>query len=115
PGPDVAGGGVYAVGSLDVTIVGSRFKNNQASNGGAVGSLFSNLTLVDDVFDGNRATGSGANYIDPMCNVNGGESGDGGNGGAVVVDGGETFGIDVCGVTFRNNDAGALGGPMFRT
>ncbi len=28
PGPDVAGGGIYAVGSLDVTVVGSRFENN---------------------------------------------------------------------------------------
>ncbi len=90
PGPDVAGGGVYGIGSLDITIVGSRFKNNSASNGGAVGSLFSNLTLVDNVFDHNQATGTGANYIDAGCKVNGGESGDGGNGGAVVMDGGKT-------------------------
>jgi hypothetical protein len=114
-GPDVAGGGVYAIGSLDVTIVGSRFKNNAAANGGAVGSLFSNLTLVDDVFEQNQATGSGANYIDPMCKVNGGESGDGGNGGAVVMDGGEDFGVTICGCTFSGNKAGALGGAVFRT
>jgi hypothetical protein len=115
PGPDVAGGGVYGIGSLDVTITGSRFLNNTASNGGAVGSLFSNLTLADDVFDHNQATGTGANGIDPACKVNGGESGDGGNGGAVVVDGGEDFAIMVCGCSFTSNTAGALGGAMFRT
>ena len=115
PGPDVAGGGVYAIGSLDVTLVGSRFKSNSASNGGAVGSLFSNLTLVDDVFDQNQATGTGANYIDKTCNVNGGESGDGGNGGAVVMDGGEDFGVTICGCSFTGNTAGALGGAVFRT
>jgi hypothetical protein len=114
-GPDVAGGGVYGIGSLDITIVGSRFKNNSASNGGAVGSLFSNLTLVDDVFDQNKATGNGANYIDPACKVNGGESGDGGNGGAVVMDGGEDFGVTICGCSFTGNKAGALGGAVFRT
>jgi hypothetical protein len=115
PGPDVAGGGVYGIGSLDVTIVGSRFKNNSASNGGAVGSLFSNLTLVDNVFDHNQATGTGANYIDANCKVNGGESGDGGNGGAVVMDGGEDFGVTICGCSFTGNKAGALGGAVFRT
>ena len=114
-GPDVAGGGVYAIGSLDVTIAGSHFKNNRAANGGAVGSLFSNLTLVDDAFDQNQATGSGANYIDAACKVNGGESGDGGNGGAVVIDGGEDFGVTICGCSFSGNKAGALGGAVFRT
>ncbi|MFT3776446.1 MAG: choice-of-anchor Q domain-containing protein [Minicystis sp.] len=115
PGPDVAGGGVYAIGSLDVTIVGSRFLGNSASNGGAVGSLFSNLTLANDTFDHNQATGTGANYIDSKCTVNGGESGDGGNGGAVVMDGGETFDVSICGCTFTGNTAGALGGGVFRT
>jgi hypothetical protein len=44
PGPDVAGGGIYATGSLGITISGSRFEGNQASNGGAVGCLNSDLT-----------------------------------------------------------------------
>lgn len=115
PGPDVAGGGVYAIGSIDVTITQSRFKDNTASNGGAVGSLFSNLTLVDDVFDHNQATGTGANTIDPKCMVRDGESGDGGNGGAVSIDGGEDFTVQVCGCTFTGNHANALGGALFRT
>jgi hypothetical protein len=114
-GPDVAGGGVYGIGSLDVTIVGSRFTGNTAANGGAVGSLFSNLTLVNDTFDQNEALGQGANYIDPDCAVNGGESGNGGNGGAVVIDGGESFDVAICGCTFTGNSGGALGGAVFRT
>jgi len=114
-GPDVAGAGVYAVGSLEVTIVGSRFEDNTASNGGAVGSLNSNLTLVGNVFLRNHATGSGANYIDPQCAVGGGESGDGGNGGAVVMDGGEEFAVTLCGNVFQGGQAGALGGAVFRT
>jgi hypothetical protein len=80
-----------------------------------VGSLFSNLTLADNVFQGNTATGTGANYIDPKCTANGGESGNGGNGGAVVMDGGEDFDVHICGCTFSNNHAGALGGGVFRT
>lgn len=114
-GPDVAGGGVYGIGSLDITIVGSRFVGNTAANGGAVGSLFSNLTLVNDLFDKNKALGEGANYIDPKCKVNGGESGNGGNGAAVVIDGGETFDVSICGCTFTGNEGGALGGGVFRT
>jgi hypothetical protein len=46
PGPDVAGGGIYATGSLGVTIVGSTFVGNSASNGGAVGCLNSDLALM---------------------------------------------------------------------
>jgi hypothetical protein len=114
-GPDVAGGGVYAIGSIDTTIVNCHFAGDRASNGGAVGSLFSNLTLVNDDFTDNHAEGSGANYIDPDCMVRGGESGNGGNGGAVVIDGGETFAVTVCGCRFDHNVAGALGGAIFRT
>ncbi len=114
-GPDVAGGGVYGIGSIDVTIVGSRFTGNKAANGGAVGSLFSNLTLVNNTFDQNEAQGEGANYIDAACSVNGGESGNGGNGGAVVIDGGESFDVTICGCFFTGNSGGALGGAVFRT
>ena len=116
PGPDVAGGGVYAIGSLDTTIVGSRFVGNTASNGGAVGSLFSNLTLVNDTFTGNKATGTGANSTNNACQAaRGNEVGDGGNGGAVVIDGGEDFAVSVCGCSFSSNTGGALGGAIFRT
>lgn len=114
PGPDVAGGGIYTLGSLETIVVGSRFVGNSAANGGAVGSLNSDLKLVNNVFDANKATGTGANYIDNTCKVNGGESGNGGNGGAVSIDGGSDGALTVCGNVFTNNQAGALG-TLFRT
>jgi hypothetical protein len=119
PGPDIAGGGIYAIGSLDVTVVGSRFNGNDASNGGAIGSLFSDLTVIDSVFTANKATGSGANSTNTTCPVVGGqmETGSGGNGGAISIDGGETFTVTLCGDVFSGNSGGtgALGGALFRT
>jgi hypothetical protein len=117
-GPDVAGGGIYAIGSTDLTIVGSQFSGNSASNGGAVGCLNSDLTIVDDVFDSSQATGNGANSVDTsMCpgSVNGGQIGSGGNGGAISIDGGSDGTVTLCGCTFTHNTAGAFGGAMFRT
>ncbi|MBV9949124.1 MAG: hypothetical protein JOZ69_19910, partial [Myxococcales bacterium] len=114
-GPDVGGGAIYALGSLDVTVVGSRFNANSGANGGALGSLNSDLTLVNDSFANNQATGSGANTVTSACTVDGGESGDGGNAGAVAVDGGSDGTVSLCGCTFSHNSAGALGGALFRT
>jgi hypothetical protein len=109
-GPDVAGGGVYGIGSLDVTIVGSTFAANTASNGGAVGSLFSNLTLYNDTFVQNQALGMGENTIDTStCHTEAGEVGNGGNGAAVSIDGGEAFTVTVCGCDFEQNSGGGLG------
>ena len=117
-GPDVAGGAVYATGSTDLTVVGSTFTGNSAANGGAVAGLNSDVTLVDDVFRMNAATGSGANSIDTtMCPaaVHGGEIGNGGNGGAVCLDGGDDGTLTICGCTVAHNTSGALGGGLFRT
>ncbi len=119
PGPDIAGGAIYAIGSLDVTVVGSTFTGNDASNGGAIGSLFSDLTVIDSAFTGNKALGSGANSTNTTCPVVGGqrETGSGGNGGAISIDGGETFTVVLCGDVFSQNagGTGALGGALFRT
>jgi predicted outer membrane repeat protein len=116
PGPDVAGGGVYATGCLEVTIVLSRFAGNSASNGGAVGALNSDLTLVDDVFEDNAATGNGENTVDTSkCSVNGGEIGNGGNAGAVGIDGGSDGTVTVCGCIFSNNTSNGLAGALGRT
>jgi hypothetical protein len=115
PGPDVAGGGIYANGSLGVVVVGSRFVNGSGSNGGGLGSLNSDLTLVNDVFSGNKALGSGANSISSACDAGGGEVGNGGNGAAVSIDGGSDGTVTICGCTFANNAGGALGGALFRT
>jgi predicted outer membrane repeat protein len=116
-GPDVAGGSIYTLGSLGTTVVGSTFDSNKASNGGAIGALFGDLSVYNSTFTSNQATGSGANNISSQCTVNGGEVGNGGNGGAVSMDGGETFAVTICGSTFASNAAGsgALGGAVFRT
>lgn len=119
-GPDVAGGAIYAIGSLDVTVTGSRFGGNSASNGGAIGSLQSNLVLVNNVFFSNQATGSGANTINDTCprhpTPDGPRQiGSGGNGGAVSIDGGEEFAVEIGCNSFIDNVAGALGGAVFRT
>lgn len=117
-GPDVAGGAVYATGSTDVTIVGSTFTGNRASNGGAIACLNSDLHLTNDTIRDNAATGTGANTIDTsMCpaSVHGGEVGRGGNGGGVYLDGGDDGPLTLCGCTLARNTAGALGGGLFRT
>jgi hypothetical protein len=116
PGPDVAGGAIYATGSRGVVIVGSVFEGNTGSNGGAVGCLNSDLSIANSVFSQNQATGSGANSVDTStCSVDGGEVGNGGNGGAISIDGGSDGALTVCGATFEKNASGALGGAMFRT
>lgn len=101
PGQDIAGGAVYAFGGGDTTIVGSTFVGNQASNGGAVGSLNGDLTLVNSVFVENAATGTDGN------------PGHGGCGGAIYQDGAHEKST-VCGVVIRKNRAGALAGGYFR-
>jgi hypothetical protein len=116
-GPDVAGGAIYTTGSVDTTIVGSQFYGNSASNGGAVGSLNSDLTLIDDTFSQNHALGEGANATNATCPVVGGqrETGSGGNGGAVSIDGGDDKTLTVCGCMFSSNSGHAIGGAIFRT
>jgi predicted outer membrane repeat protein len=116
-GPDVAGGAIYTSGSLDTTIVGSRFAGNSASNGGAVGSINSDLTLVNDTFTQNQAQGQGGNATNATCPIVGGqrETGSGGNGGAVSIDGGADGTDTICGTEFSSNSAHALAGAIFRT
>jgi predicted outer membrane repeat protein len=115
-GPDVGGGAIYAEGSLDVTVVNSYFISNSGSNGGAIGSLNSDVTLVGDMFTGGQATGTGANSVDTTkCAVAGGQIGSGGNGGAVAIDGGSDGTATICGCVFFQNSAKAFGGALFRT
>jgi hypothetical protein len=120
-GPDVGGGAIRMLGSKrGLTIVRSTFKNNHASNGGAVGCLFAKLEVYDSLFLGNSATGHDANNDDATkCSViNNGqhEIGSGGNGGALYSDG---AGLDVslCGDKVTADAAGtkAFGGGLFFT
>src|SRR4029078_4652869 len=100
-GQDVAGGAIYGFGGGDTIISGSTFTNKAASDGGAIGSLNGALTVIDSAFTGNAATGTGGN------------PGNGGAGGAIYMDGGNEA-TSLCGVTIRDNTAGAIGGGFFR-
>jgi hypothetical protein len=104
-----------------VTIAGSTFTDNTASNAGAVGGLFAQLNIYDSLFQNNRATGNGANSNDPSrCSfINNGQNeiGSGGNGGAIYQDGGNATNVILCGNDILNNAAGsgAFGGGVFMT
>lgn len=120
PGPDVGGGAIYASGSLDVTVVNSRFYGNTGSNAGAVGLLQTNGRFVNSVFEGNTATGWGTNYVGgdvASCPGVGhyGQGGAGGNGGAVTIDGEDDGDVLVCGSRFVGNRSNELAGALFRT
>jgi hypothetical protein len=101
-GQDVAGGAIFGIGLGETVVVGSVFSGNQASNGGAIGALGSGVTIVNTTLSANQATGFGAN------------PGNGGNGGALSMDG-ENRAMILCGDTFESNSSGALGGAIFRT
>jgi hypothetical protein len=100
-GQDVAGGAIYAFGGGETRISGSTFTNNSASDGGAVGSLNGDLTIINSIFSDNAATGTLGN------------PGDGGCGGAVYMDGGDEA-ASLCGVVITDNTAGAIAGGFFR-
>jgi hypothetical protein len=58
-GPDTGGGAIYLLGSKNgALIVGSTFTNNAASNAGAVGGLFAQLSIYNSLLRGTapRAT-----------------------------------------------------------
>jgi len=121
-GPDVGGGAIALIGSKRAVIAGSTFHANTGANGGAIASLNSDFDVYNSTFDSNIAQGNGANGDDAsMCSVvatNGQhQTGSGGNGGAVVIDGGSDGTHTFCGAVFTNNTGGmaALGGALFRT
>jgi len=120
-GPDTGGGAIYVTGSKrGVTIATSTFTNNRASNAGAVGCLFAELSIYDSVFANNRATGHDANDSDASkcAAINNGQNeiGSGGNGGAIYSDG-NSVNVTLCGDKIVDNSAGesAFGGGLFFT
>lgn len=99
-GQDSAGGAIYSVGVGTTTVVNSVFQGNKASDGGAIGNLGAPLVLVNSTVSGNTATG------------NGGNPGNGGNGGGVYIDG-VNVGVKMCGVHIDHNHGNAYGGGFF--
>ncbi|HTQ04377.1 MAG TPA: choice-of-anchor Q domain-containing protein [Polyangiaceae bacterium] len=100
-GQDVAGGAIYGFGGGETVIANSTFRRNSASDGGAVGSLNGDLTVIDSLFVDNAATGTDGN------------PGNGGCGGAIYMDGGAET-TTLCGDVIQGNTAGAIGGGFFR-
>lgn len=116
-GPDTGGGGLYAVGATEVTIVDSTFIDNAGSNGGAVGLLQADGVFYNSRFADNRATGEGQNFggATGCPDFNHAEQGGaGGNGGAIAIDGSDVDEVDFCGVVIRGNEANELA-TVFRT
>jgi predicted outer membrane repeat protein len=103
-----------------VWISGSTFTNNQASNAGAVGGLFAQLSIYNSLFRDNKAVGHDANNNEPSkcsaINNDQNETGSGGNGGAIYSDGNDVN-VTLCGDAVLNNAAGvnAFGGGLFFT
>lgn len=125
-GPDVGGGAIRMLGSKHgILVVASTFTGNQASNGAAIGCLFSELDVYNSLVEDNMATGHDANNDDATkCSaINNGqhEIGSGGNGGALYSDGISTdanpVNVVLCGDQIVNNHAGtnAFGGGLFFT
>jgi hypothetical protein len=112
-GPDVAGAAIRAFSQyedLPLYVVGSTFGGapglgNVCSNGGGVGSIEVNWTIIDSVFSYNQATGFGGN---PAAEGTPG----GGSGGAIYNDG-QTLRLSLCGTRIENNQVSAFGSGIF--
>lgn len=111
-GPDVGGGAVRTFDQFEdrpVYVVNSTFGGegfgNVCSNGGALSSIGVSYTVINSVFEHNRAIGNGANP------ARSGTPG-GGSGGAIYNDG-NTFTLSVCGSEISDNTANEGGGAIF--
>jgi hypothetical protein len=109
-GPDVGGAAIQVFSQsqgLPVYIVKSTFggadsKRNACSNGGAISSIGVSWTIINSLFDNNRAVGSGANP------AKAGTPG-GGNGGAIYNDG-NTMTLSIAGTRIVRNRSNHEGG-----
>jgi len=109
-GPDVGGAAIQVFsqhGGKPVYVVGSTFgapgeRSNRCSNGGAIASIGVSWTILNSLFQGNRAIGRGANP--PTAGAPGG-----GNGGAIYNDG-NTMTLRVRGTRIVGNRSNHEGG-----
>lgn len=97
---DIAGGAVYVFGQDKGIFSDCVFRNNQSSNGGAIGGLGSGIIIANCLFENNAAQGS--------------SDGLKGHGGAINLDGVEIAASEriysVCGSQFIGNNGYAQGG-----
>jgi uncharacterized repeat protein (TIGR01451 family) len=95
-GNDVGGGAIYALGGI-VNISDSVFTGNRGGNGGAIGQIQARFTIADTVFSGNATNPRVA---------------DGGNGGAIYIDGSNLGVLTLQRTVFTGNTATNLGGAI---
>lgn len=96
-GNDVGGGAIYAQGGV-VNATRTLFNANRGGNGGAIGNLQARFTIIDSTFLGNATNPTAG--------------GNGGNGGAIYVDGSSLGTLTLQRCLFQGNSAAALGGAI---
>jgi hypothetical protein len=107
-GADLGGGAVRArfqYRNLPVYVVGSTFRGGRCSNGAALSSINVSWTVLNSVFQWNKAIGYGANPQRP-------HTPGGGSGGAIYNDG-ERYVLRIAGTLMSNNHAREGGGAVF--
>ncbi len=101
------GGALFIGGGSTATVVDSVFVGNRANNGGAINSLRTDLTIQSSTFTGNQAIHT--------ANID--AQGDCGGGGAVYIDGANSFSksstVLLQGNTFTGNLTNNHGGAIF--
>jgi hypothetical protein len=110
PGPDIGGGAMRATGQKHFLISGCTFNNCEGSNGGAICSLGSQLSVIACSFTNNTAFGTGGG-------ADRGPNGKGGIGGAIYMDGcsqnAEKPHLIVSDCFFQKNHANDHAGAIF--
>lgn len=109
-GHDIGGGAIRPLGQRHLRVSGCTFNDCDGSNGGAICSIGSRITLINCTFTLCNAFGAGGG-------ADRGPSGQGGIGGAVYVDGvnqnGDQPRLDIAGCTFTSNSAVDHAGALF--
>ncbi len=109
-GPDIGGGAVRVLGQRHFRVSQCTFTGCWGSNGGAINSLGSQLTIIESSFTSCRAYGTGGG-------TDRGPTGQGGIGGAVYVDGvsqnGDEPRLVLSGCVFSVNTANDHAGAVF--
>ncbi|TDC34900.1 hypothetical protein E1211_16635, partial [Micromonospora sp. 15K316] len=107
-GPDLGGAALRVLSQYEnkpVYVVSSTFDHGSCSNGGALSSIGVSWTVLNSLFTGNEAIGTGANP------AKSGTPG-GGSGGAIYCDG-NRFTVRIAGTLIENNEANEGGGAIF--
>jgi hypothetical protein len=112
-GPDVGGAAIRVFSQYEnrpVYVVSSTFGGaegfgNACSNGGGIGSINVDWTILNSVFSHNQALGYGGNPAED------GTPG-GGSGGAIYNDG-MTMNLSLCGTRLEHNEVRAFGSAIF--